>query len=104
MASSFLPCVAKRRDVFDGCWLLRVGYCFWVAAFGVLVIGCCFVLGSLLRRGWFVLGWCVHSSFTLGGGSMLGLVASMNGEGPIHPLLYYLALSWNRGSFLAEKG
>ena len=46
-----LVCVAKRHDVFVGCWLLRMGYCFWVAVFGVLAVGsflvrCCVVVSS----------------------------------------------------------
>ena len=60
---------------------LDLGSCQWYLDSGLLELGSCF---------WFVLG--------------SGFVASMNGEGPIHPLLYYLALLWNRGSFLAEKG
>ena len=75
----YLACVARGSTS-----LLVVGYCVLVIASWLLVIGCWLVLGSLLRCGWCVLGGCVHSSFALGGGSMLGLAASMNGEGLIH--------------------
>ena len=51
MPPSLLVCVAKRHDVFVGCWLLRMGCYFSVVAFGVLVVGsflvrCCVVVSS----------------------------------------------------------
>ena len=79
----YLACVARGSTS-----LLVVGYCVLVIASWLLVIGCWLVLGSLLRCGWCVLGGCVHSSFALGGGSMLGLATSMNGEGLIHSPIY----------------
>ena len=73
--------------------LLVVGYCVLVVASWLLVIGFWLVIGSLLRCGWCVLDGYVHSSFALGGESMLGLAASMNGEGLIHSPLILSCLS-----------